>query len=273
MKCCGINSFIITLRDSSSVLNSVIPSFLNCQTNNANDNNNSNSSPEPISSLHQRRYNATTAMILVATPTRLYIFTTQNSTVMSPLPHNNSKSNGPAFGSSLLNLDSPLSAPIDPSSTYDSINTNTASNMSLLAAAAENLAQCVELPGSLGRSELRFHALSTSDISNSIDSGASSNKSDNYLLESIAWLTSPGIYHAKLQLILSSASASSHLSDRQLLQYADLSSSGRNDYNYPPLSIALTEYHFLLLYPMNLLVVNKKSDGKIIQELNLQEFR
>ena len=94
--------------------------------------------------------------------------------------------------------------------------------------------------------------------------------------ETIAWLAGPGIYFATLKLILP-PNSSNHLAERQLLQYSDLGLGavgvGSNDDDadneaFAPLSMALTEFHFLLLYPMKVLAVNRQS-GTVVQEMRL----
>lgn len=221
------------------------PHELVCQTADAG---------EPITSLHQRWPTPSSAMIIAATPTRLYIFV---STREGGQPGGADASEQHASGTS-----------------------------SVLATAAENLAQCVELPGNIGRSELRFFGGGTATN----DAGGKS--------EMIAWLAGPGIYHATLKLV-PAPNSSNHLADRQLLQYADLlvgntDVPARDGHSHTgpassqvamatpgdqgggcgeaPLSMTLTQYHFLLLYPMRLLAVNRHS-GKVVQEIGLANFR
>ena len=211
-----------------------VPKALTCQTADAG---------EPITSLHQRRAAPNSVMIIAATPTRLYIFT-----------HITGQTQNIA---------------------------DTDSSKSLLAAAAENLAQCVELPGRLGRSELRFYNPREPNSMGGASYGGASGSGNGGNLgigsgETIAWLAGPGIYFATLKLILP-PNSSNHLAERQLLQYSDLGLGavgvGSNDDDadneaFAPLSMALTEFHFLLLYPMKVLAVNRQS-GTVVQEMRL----
>ncbi|KAF9462106.1 Pep3/Vps18/deep orange family-domain-containing protein [Collybia nuda] len=86
----------------------------------------------------------------------------------------------------------------------------------------------LELPGDLQRSELQFFT-PNSDQALSLPKG-------------MAWMTGPGIYHGSLNF---AAAAEDYIDSAQLLPYP---TSLTDDVPEIPLSIALTEFHFILLY-------------------------
>ncbi|EGO05168.1 hypothetical protein SERLA73DRAFT_68797 [Serpula lacrymans var. lacrymans S7.3] len=93
-----------------------------------------------------------------------------------------------------------------------------------------------ELPGNLQHSELHFYTQNS-------DQALS-------LPKCLAWMTGPGIYHGKLNF---DPNADDHIDSAQLLPYPSLSSpsispSGAVFGADAPLSMALTEFHFILLY-------------------------
>ncbi|KII93824.1 hypothetical protein PLICRDRAFT_49843 [Plicaturopsis crispa FD-325 SS-3] len=107
----------------------------------------------------------------------------------------------------------------------------------LFASYRETAPRILELPGNLGHSELQFYT-PTADQALSLPKG-------------MAWMTAPGIYHGTLNF----ESTSDDLIDgAQLLPYPILSPTssspdrGASTTAEAPVSIALTEFHFLLLY-------------------------
>jgi hypothetical protein len=58
----------------------------------------------------------------------------------------------------------------------------------------------------------------------------------------MAWMTAAGVYHGSLKI---DTEAEDHIDNAQLLPYPALTGLGAGDL---PLSLALTEFHFLMLY-------------------------
>merc|ERR1711988_584035 len=97
-----------------------------------------------------------------------------------------------------------------------------------------------ELPGEIRHSELCFFGPSLG------------------LAKSFAWLTDPGIYHGAL-VFGSQSPGDNVMSDTQLLPYPS-SALGS------PLSLALTEFHFLLLYEDKFQAICKLNDEVVFDE-------
>ncbi|KAK3283679.1 hypothetical protein CYMTET_8639 [Cymbomonas tetramitiformis] len=91
----------------------------------------------------------------------------------------------------------------------------------------------VELPGEPLHSELHLHSRG------------------GRRPEAFAWLTGPGIYHGTLQF-----GEDAHVGEHSLLPFP-------NSGIHTPLSLAVTDYHFLLLYPDNLQAINRLS-GEVV---------
>ncbi|KIJ68589.1 hypothetical protein HYDPIDRAFT_165357 [Hydnomerulius pinastri MD-312] len=105
---------------------------------------------------------------------------------------------------------------------------------SLFAVYRELAPKISELPGHLQYSELHFYT-PNADQALSLPKG-------------LAWMTAPGIYHGTLNF---DPNSDDHIDSTQLLPYPSLSSSGSAASPPPPevpTSIALTEFHFILLY-------------------------
>ncbi|GAA5995221.1 tethering complex subunit PEP3 [Rhodotorula paludigena] len=118
----------------------------------------------------------------------------------------------------------------------------------------------LELPGDPPRSELHFFAHLRSD-----NKGLS-------LPKSLAWLTGPGIYHG--QLAFPPSSADLQLGDgiidaASLIPYPTDPPSlfPPNEEHAPPISMALTEWHFVLLYDDKICAVDLLTDKVVYHEL------
>ncbi|KAI8985185.1 Pep3/Vps18/deep orange family-domain-containing protein [Pilobolus umbonatus] len=112
-----------------------------------------------------------------------------------------------------------------------------------------------ELPGELPRSELhffsRFHELQQQGIA-----------------ETFAWLTGPGIYHGSL-VFGSQNVGDSVVDDVQLLQYPATPSEDDSGklITEVPISVALTEFHFILLYKDRVRAICQLNDQIVYEEL------
>ncbi|KAH7912578.1 Pep3/Vps18/deep orange family-domain-containing protein [Hygrophoropsis aurantiaca] len=107
---------------------------------------------------------------------------------------------------------------------------------SLFAAYRDTTPKISELPGNLQHSELQFFTQNS-------DQALS-------LPKSMAWMTAPGIYHG---LMTYDTTSDDHIDSAQLLPYPTLSTPTSPNSALPPppeipLSVALTEFHFVLLY-------------------------
>lgn len=103
-----------------------------------------------------------------------------------------------------------------------------------------------ELPGKVPSSELHFSA-------------------KQRRTECFAWLAGPGIYHGELKLGLQQGGTNiveeNFVENKSLLDYAKLGDGTA----VKPCALALTEFHFLLLYENKLKVVNRVSE-KVVEE-------
>ncbi|RCH94208.1 hypothetical protein CU098_004601, partial [Rhizopus stolonifer] len=112
-----------------------------------------------------------------------------------------------------------------------------------------------ELPGELPHSELhffsRFHELQQQGIA-----------------ESFAWLTGPGIYHGAL-VYGSQNVGDSVIDDVQLLQYPATPSDDESGQLVTeiPISVALTEFHFVLLYQDRVRAICQLNDQIVYEEM------
>ncbi|KIL71799.1 hypothetical protein M378DRAFT_155409 [Amanita muscaria Koide BX008] len=115
---------------------------------------------------------------------------------------------------------------------------------SLFAAYRDGDPKLLELPGSVERSELQFHAPSNQP---------------NALPRTMAWLTGQGIYNGTLKF---ESDAEDQIDSAQLLPFP-----AKDGSNVPimPISIALTEFHFLLLYKDRIMGVCNLND-KVVYE-------
>ncbi|KAG5647608.1 hypothetical protein DXG03_008961 [Asterophora parasitica] len=98
----------------------------------------------------------------------------------------------------------------------------------LFAGYRDNAPKILELPGNLAHSELRFYT-SNPDQALSLPKG-------------MAWMTGPGIYHGTLNF---ESNSEDFIDAAQLLPYPTTSVDADAE---APQSIALTEFHFILLY-------------------------
>ncbi|KAI6153732.1 Pep3/Vps18/deep orange family-domain-containing protein [Pisolithus tinctorius] len=106
--------------------------------------------------------------------------------------------------------------------------------LALFSAYKETVPKISELPGNLIYSELHFFRPSDRAFS---------------LPKSLAWLTAPGIYYGTLNF---EQHVDDHIDSTQLFPYPSLSQHSTSTASPPPpqvpLSIALTEFHLVLLY-------------------------
>ncbi|KAF9502533.1 DigA protein [Pleurotus eryngii] len=121
---------------------------------------------------------------------------------------------------------------------------------SLFAAYRETAPKILELPGNIPQSELLLYT----------------DKADqaNSLPKSMAWMTSPGIYHGSLNFDASN----DFIDGAQLLPYPALTTSSSPAAVSPdvPISISLTEFHFILLYRDRVLGICNLDDRTTYEE-------
>ncbi|KAF9475624.1 DigA protein [Pholiota conissans] len=99
---------------------------------------------------------------------------------------------------------------------------------SLFATYRDTAPKILELPGNLQHSELQFFTPNPDQAQS--------------LPKRMAWMTGPGIYHGSLNL---DTETEDHIDSAALLPYPPLS---ERDAQENPLSLSLTEFHFILLY-------------------------
>ncbi|KAI5068926.1 hypothetical protein GOP47_0015227 [Adiantum capillus-veneris] len=109
------------------------------------------------------------------------------------------------------------------------------------AAYADRPVRLTELPGEHTDSELHFSA-------------------KQRRTEIFAWLAGPGIYYGELNLALQQIVEEHFVENKSLLEYNKLNGDAAK-----PCSIALSEFHFLLLYESKLKVANRVSQS-IVEE-------
>lgn len=112
---------------------------------------------------------------------------------------------------------------------------------------ASGASSFVELPGSVERSELLFHKTEEQDRN-----------------QSFSLLTKQGMYHGSLLLSNSSTSSDDVLTEAGMTPFVHRQHQQRR----APLSVLMTEFHFLLLYA-DALVVQSRISGEVQQEENL----
>jgi hypothetical protein len=85
--------------------------------------------------------------------------------------------------------------------------------------------------------------------------------------QSFAWLTVPGIYHGSL--VFGSQNPGEHVIDNaQLLQYpTNPAESDEPQLDFVPLSIAMTEFHFILMYKDRLRAICHLNDEIVYEEM------
>eukprot|EP00250_Pteridium_aquilinum_P006787 c16631_g1_i1 orf=516-3560(-) len=99
-----------------------------------------------------------------------------------------------------------------------------------------------ELPGEQSNSELHFSA-------------------KQRRTQIFAWLAGPGIYYGELNLALQQSIEDHFVENKSLLEYSKLNDGA----SLKPCSLALSEFHFLLLYEKELKVANRVSQS-IVEE-------
>ncbi|CAO3653446.1 unnamed protein product [Cunninghamella echinulata] len=111
-----------------------------------------------------------------------------------------------------------------------------------------------ELPGDLPYSEMhffsKFHELQQQGVA-----------------QTFAWLSGPGIYHG--DLVFGSQNVGDSVIDNvQLLQYPSISSDDEDQLIMePPISVALTEFHFILLYKDRVRAICQLNDQIVYEEM------
>ncbi|KAH9837059.1 Pep3/Vps18/deep orange family-domain-containing protein [Rhodofomes roseus] len=116
--------------------------------------------------------------------------------------------------------------------------------LGLFASYRDSAPTISELPGSIDHSELHTYG-SNADQAHSLP-------------EYLGWMTQPGIYHGALNY----ESTSDDLIDgAQLLPYPSVMASGM------PLSIALTEFHFMLLYRDRIIGISNLNEQLTYEEM------
>ncbi|KAF9455054.1 hypothetical protein P691DRAFT_691384 [Macrolepiota fuliginosa MF-IS2] len=76
----------------------------------------------------------------------------------------------------------------------------------------------------------------------------------------MAWMTAAGIYHGSLKI---DTESEDHIDNAQLLPYPSLLGLGANDF---PMSLSLTEFHFLLLYKDRVIGICNLNDHMTYEE-------
>lgn len=107
-----------------------------------------------------------------------------------------------------------------------------------LAAYANRAVRFTGLPGEQPNSELQFSIKQRQT-------------------EIFAWLAGPGVYYGELNLAVQQLIEDHFVENKSLLEYTKLS----NDVSQKPRSLALSEFHILLLYEKSLKVVNRISQS------------
>lgn len=116
-----------------------------------------------------------------------------------------------------------------------------------------------ELPGDLLRSELQFYSQFMEGLP-----------------KSFAWLTGPGIYYGNL-VFGSQNPGDSIIGDGSLLTYSSLQTNNRDSNNLGgsgnPISLAMTEFHFVLLYEDKIQAVSVLNKQVVWEEYFSKAFR
>ncbi|TFK77229.1 hypothetical protein BDN72DRAFT_953692 [Pluteus cervinus] len=112
---------------------------------------------------------------------------------------------------------------------------------SLFSSYRDSAPKILELPGQLQRSELQFFTLNSDQA--------------NALPQSLAWMTEPGVYHGTLNF---ESFSDDMIDGAQLLPYPTLATSTAQE---TPISVALTEFHFILLYKNKIVGVNTLNEA------------
>ncbi|KAI0051712.1 hypothetical protein FA95DRAFT_1675740 [Auriscalpium vulgare] len=124
---------------------------------------------------------------------------------------------------------------------------------SLFASYRETAPKILELPGNIRHSELHYYT-PNSDQAHSLP-------------KELAWMTGPGIYHGTLNF---QSTSDDFIDNAQLFPYPTFPSSP-GSYNAPttsdvPTSIALTEFHFVLLYPDRIAAISTLDENLAYEE-------
>ncbi|KAJ7596930.1 Pep3/Vps18/deep orange family-domain-containing protein [Mycena floridula] len=102
---------------------------------------------------------------------------------------------------------------------------------SLFGSYKDTVPRILELPGDMKHSELHYYTPNP-------DQALS-------LPKSLAWMTAPGIYHGNLNF---ESTSDDYIDMADVLPYPFLSSSSGSNASDTPLSIALTEFHYIVVY-------------------------
>lgn len=146
-------------------------------------------------------------------------------------------------------------------------------------AALESRAGYIDLPTQTGAAQLQLlYPAKQPDPATLADAaGPGSGAFDMPRPEVFAVLSPSGIYYGKLDLDPSVLDPSDHLVKHQLLPAAVLQlqpqgpAAAAAASSERPLSLAMTQHHFVLLFPSKLQYVNRTSKG-VVQEVPLQRF-
>ncbi|RXW19514.1 hypothetical protein EST38_g6337 [Candolleomyces aberdarensis] len=121
---------------------------------------------------------------------------------------------------------------------------------SFFAQYRETPPKILELPGNLTYSELQFF---TPNPSQALSQP-----------KRLAWLTGQGIFHGTINF---ESSSEDHIDSAQLLQYPSLATSPGKENQEVPLSLAVTEFHFVLLYKDRIVGICNLDDKKTYEEI------
>ncbi|KAF9056509.1 DigA protein [Panaeolus papilionaceus] len=117
----------------------------------------------------------------------------------------------------------------------------------LFASYRDSVPKISELPGNLDHSELQFYTPNP-------DQAVS-------LPKRLAWMTGPGIYHGGLNI---ESDSEDHIDGAGLLPYPPTPNS---DMPEVPISMSLTEFHFILLYKDRIVGICNLNDKAVYEEL------
>ncbi|THH33502.1 hypothetical protein EUX98_g626 [Antrodiella citrinella] len=106
----------------------------------------------------------------------------------------------------------------------------------------------LELPGNIDQSELHVFSANAGQA--------------HSLPKSLAWMTAPGIFHGSLNF---ESTSDDFIDGAQLLPYPDFPDSDTE--SGPPASMALTEFHFMLLYKDRVMGISCLNEELVYEEI------
>lgn len=107
--------------------------------------------------------------------------------------------------------------------------------------------EILELPGDIQNSDLQYFTPNPDQV--------------HSVPKRMAWMTAAGVYHGSLKV--AEADSEDHIDNAQLLPYPSLPGLGSEDF---PLSLSLTEFHFLLLFKDRIIGICNLNDHIAYEE-------